>query len=164
MLRGVLYAVCLFSLPLFAFCSQSDDSSQKDLVLSQTGQAPLPSDLTITFGEGGGVTGMWEGFTIHPDGAVLRWHGREPGADPQQAGRLPETTRRALWTEIGRMDFFNNQSSEAGDLTRFVQVIADKKSHRVQWVPQMGHAQEGHVLTVLYKHCQAMVAKAERPQ
>jgi hypothetical protein len=164
MLRGFVCAVCLVSLSLLAFCSRSDDPAQKDLVQSQTSQAPLPSDLTITFGEGGGITGLWEGFTVRPDGAVLRWRGRAPDTDPEPAGHLPEGMRRALWAEIRRLDFFNDQSSEVGDLTRFVQVTADNKSHRVQWIPRMGHAQEGHVLTMLYKQCQATAEKAEGPR
>ena len=89
----------------------------------------------IVFGEGGGFTGAWSGFTLHADGNVLHWQGKSAEAEPRSVGRLKLEEVAALWQEIGAQEFFALAEGEPGNLTRFVRVTAAGRTHETRWVP-----------------------------
>ncbi|MCK4306419.1 MAG: hypothetical protein KAY24_19410 [Candidatus Eisenbacteria sp.] len=155
--RWLVYLVCLCCLPILASCSRSEQRNSSQTGKSRSSAGALPTDLTIVFGEGGGFTGLWEGYTIQPDGNVLHWRGPVAEQDPQQVGRLSETDRRDLWAKIRQQDFFAQESREPGELTRFFRVTADGKTHQIQWVPQIGTAQDTFVPAELYGHCRKIM-------
>src|SRR5262247_1248393 len=57
---------------LFAACSKENKSAAQ-------GAEALPSDFRFAFGQGGGFTGMWQGYTIDSSGAIYAWQGKMPG-------------------------------------------------------------------------------------
>ncbi|MFH1844779.1 MAG: hypothetical protein ABIF77_16435 [bacterium] len=103
-----------------------------------TGVADIPADLAIVFGEGGGFTGMWTGHTVAADGTVSKWHGKVAEENPEPVGRLSPDQRAALWARLIEADFVSIQSTEVGNLTRFIKVVAAGKTHEVSWIPPGG--------------------------
>jgi hypothetical protein len=61
-----------------AGCATSRRNSDADM--------RVPTDFSIVCGQGGGITGMWEGHTIRPDGTVLSWAGPAADLNPTPAG------------------------------------------------------------------------------
>lgn len=112
----------------------------EDAAADPEAQESVPPDLRVVLGEGGGVTGRWTGRTIAADGTWQQWAGRTAEENPEPGGTIEPEGLRALWTEIVRADFFSLESGEPGNMTRFLRVTANDRTHEVRWSPQMGAA------------------------
>jgi len=122
---------------------------------------PRPDSLQVSFGQGGGVTGHWRGFTIHPDGSLDEWGA--PGAedDTVQVGIVREPGREAMWKAIQRSGFLETTSDERANMTRTIQVVVDGAVHRAWWPLTI---RGGSELDPLYEELHALVQahRAER--
>jgi hypothetical protein len=149
-------ALYLFAfLALFSACAPATQNSN---------QAPaVPADLLIVFGSGGGVTGMWEGHTIQPDGAVLAWNGRVAEENPRPAGMLSAEQRTTLWKKINEIGFFDLKEDERGNMTSLFRVTANSRTHEVYWVPRLGGPVAASPLQQLYTLGQETVSHAAGP-
>ncbi len=82
-------------LALLQACSPS-----RSTVSSSEGVPAVPPDLKIVLGDGGGIAGMWNGYTVIAPDSILRWKGSEPGLNPAPAGVLDRDTVLAWWQFI----------------------------------------------------------------
>ena len=112
-------------------CSGPDHSE----TTSSPGHTTIPSDFEMVFGEGGGMTGSWSGYTITPNGLVKRWDGPVAGSNEQPAGTLQTSEIVAIWRDIVETEFFDYEIDERGEITAFVRVTADSIEHSVAWIP-----------------------------
>ena len=139
LLPGVLF---LGSILLPGACSRSPDPKPA---------AAPPSDLTVVFGVGSGAIGLWEGYTIQPDGALLSWRGAFAELNPSAAGQLDQTALRTIWNEVRTAGFFEQKVRDHGEYEHFIRVTAEGKTHEVSWVPMTRSDDEMSALAKLYK-------------
>ena len=99
--------------------------------------APAPEDFTIRFGQGGGFSGLWQGYTIRPDGTVWQWSGAVAGRDEEPAGQLSVAQMDALWQRVEASDFFDQDTRVVGNMTAFIEVQAGGRTHRGSWIPRV---------------------------
>lgn len=119
----------------------------------------VPADFELVFGSGGGITGLWQGFTLQADGRLLRWNGPMAGANETVAGSVSMDDRRALWNEIEAAKFFEETKDERGNMTRRISVTANEKTHHVYW-PMVVGTQETQPLDRLYERCEETASRA----
>jgi hypothetical protein len=103
------------------------------------GSPGASSGYVLRFGEGGGITGLWSGYTIEADGRLLHWAGRSEGANAEEVGRIDAASRAAFWSTIVEGGVLDLESQETGNLTRTITVIEDDAPHTVRWA--LGPAQ-----------------------
>ena len=97
-----------------------------------------PADFAAMVGQGGGVTGLWQGYTMEAGGDVQAWEGRMAGENPKPAGRLGRDDRSRLWRLVQEKSFLSMEPGVPGNMTYFLEVTADAKTHRVQWSDATG--------------------------
>lgn len=126
-------------------------------------QPPMPEDFSLMFGEGGGVTGLWQGHTIQADGTILAWEGKTAGATPRPAGKLSSKQVKALWQQLHATNFFADTTKDHGNLTTFMRVTANQQTHEASWTPQLGAlASKNSSLQQLYRFCRETTEKAAK--
>ena len=81
------------------------------------------------------MTGYWSGYTLEADGSIVAWNGPVAESNEQPAGTLETSETAAIWRDIIKTGFFDQEIDERGEITAFVKVIADSVEHRVSWVP-----------------------------
>ena len=98
-------------------------------------QIAIPAQFSIMFGQGGGFTGRWSGYTIEADGTLLKWDGRyaEDGAKP--IAQLTPEQMGSLWQCVNDHNFFDRIREEYGNQTAIMRVTAEADTHRVSWKP-----------------------------
>ena len=93
----------------------------------------FPDDLRISIYQGGGVAGIWRGYTIEANGSVMRWQGRLPETNPEVSGQLSPSELHTLWQAIQAADFFNVRLTNTGNLTTFIKIQASGRQNIVSW-------------------------------
>ena len=110
-------------------CSPSSDSSRSD-------DSALPLNFKIEIAEGGGFTGMWNGFAILAGDSVLEWSGRPPEVHPMYAGQLSHDTTAALWRTIRDGHFMDiPPKANPGNYTRTLSITVGGPPHEFGWSP-----------------------------
>lgn len=129
-------------------------ASQKDKVV----HVPLPEKLEIQFGAGGGMTGMWTGYSIQRNGVVEKWQGRTAGSNPTEVGKLSEEELQNLWNALQADSIYAQSTSEAGNMTSFIHIKSDDNEHSIRW-PQGANAESFLVENKLLKACESLIQK-----
>lgn len=112
-----------------------------------------PEDFSMFFGEGGGISGRWDGYAIRSDGAVLTWSGPTADEESSRIGSLSAEEMNDLWIRIQDADFFERNNSETGNLTAFMEITARDQTHRVSWIPGAeGFEPPVSEIDALYRH------------
>ena len=134
-------------------CSKGKHSSDQP--------APMPKDFTIVFGEGGGVTGQWQGYTISADGVVSNWQGRAPGDNAQDAGKLSSKQMRQLWEQVHQTGALTDSTRQHGNMTAFMKITANDSTHEISWVPGVGVKTSAASVQQLFQQCQSLASQAK---
>jgi len=116
-----------------------------------------PEDFKITFGEGGGFTGRWKGYTIAADGSVSAWQGRVAAQGAKPVGSLSAEQCATIWQNLNKSGFLDIEASEAGNMTRIIHVFANGREYKKRW-PMTGSENENSVAVTIYNLCQRSVA------
>ncbi len=117
----------------------------------------VPDDFRMRFGEGGGVTGLWQGSTVHADGTVASWQGRSEKAEDEAAGKIDAKSCAMLWKSVEDAGFFELDSRPPGNMTRVIEVTAEGRTHSVRWA--LGD-DDAATLNDLFEACREMLATA----
>ena len=137
MLRPFLMMCCTFvgAILLFQLGACSSAKNTPDPLVD------VPENFRVVFGQGGGFAGLWEGFTVQPDGSVLEWQGRyqEDGAKP--SGQLDAEQIGLLWQCVEEHDFFTQEQDDRGNMTGHIRIFANADTHQVFWRPTPALAQ-----------------------
>ncbi len=121
------FAPLMVGLLSIAACTSSRDTALQE----------IPSGFRVAIAEGGGFTGLWQGYTVHADGSVDEWSGSTGQTSTRQQTPLSPQTLRELWTTFYADSTLQHQSiAEAGDLTRTLEVTAGQDTFRYSWVPR----------------------------
>jgi hypothetical protein len=125
---------CFFSLGILV-CGLALGSCSGRREAAENRHKPIPADLRVVFGEGGGFVGTWRGFTIEADGSLWRWSGPVAEAAAERVGMLSKHEMRAVWNWIEEASFFEAEGGEPSNLTAVIRVRANDREHRVTWSP-----------------------------
>ena len=119
------------------------------------GGAVAPQDFSVVVTESGGFTGVETGVEVTRDGEVRDWAGLtvEPGAPLR--GRLSESERLALWTQV-RESFRATSAPPTSSMVRTIRVWARGREQEARWAP--GTDAE---LDALYGSLQATIREAD---
>lgn len=115
---------------------------------------PLPGSLEVRFGQGGGVTGRWRGYTVTPDGMLLEWSPPVAVSDTVDVGTVNERGRQAMWRAIERSGILDEAQDERANMTRTIQVVVDGTTHEAWWPLSI---RGGSELDPLYEELHALV-------
>jgi len=98
-------------------------------------ESPMGSTgYELRFGEGGGITGLWTGYTVEADGRLTRWEGRSAGANPEAVGTVDAASRAAFWSAVTEGGILDADRDESGNLTRMITVVeSGEDPHTVKW-------------------------------
>ncbi len=138
----------------FAACSKENKSSPQET------DKP-PADFSLVFGEGGGFTGLWQGYTINAEGSISSWQGRMAGENAKPSGQLSGKQMKALWQELHKTSFFTQESDERGNMTAIMRVTANGATKELAWIPQMNAASAAKTAPQqLQQYCRQLVEEA----
>jgi hypothetical protein len=127
---------------------------------SQSGPT-TPADLSITLGEGGGFAGRYEGYMIGREGEVRSWSGQFPGENTLSYAGLSQAHLADLWDYLVTVRFFEIQLQQTGNLTAFIDLVADGRRHRISWVPREPAADtDSHRADQIYRHLLEVITGA----
>jgi hypothetical protein len=149
-------------LAILAICCHTSDSRKEQSAPPHTQRAttsPIPGDLRIVFGEGGGFAGRWKGYTITGDGSVVGWAGAMAEENPRSAARLTSNRIQELWNSINEARYFDRVSDETGNMTMFIVITAKGKLHRISWAKTDTTGSELAPVQRLFETCQSIVAE-----
>ncbi|MCA9735330.1 MAG: hypothetical protein H6696_03770 [Deferribacteres bacterium] len=139
----------LLVLAIFIACTGNHENKNSD--------SSPPDDLTIVFGEGGGITGLWQGYTIESDGSVLTWQGRVAEANPTAAGKISEEALSRLWQSINENKIFTQSGTEPGNITRFLRITSKKQKKQLNWAQSVND--KTSELNQFYDLCREIVSQ-----
>ena len=144
----------VFSVLAILAC-HSHDSTKSD----SHSDIPVPSDLRLVIGEGGGFTGEWNGNTVDSSGSVFSWRGTKAEENSQRSSKLKATQLRELWSSIADGHFFEIDSAGTGNMTQFMTVSANGKMHRVSWEKPGATGSDPTPIQRIYNTCRGILAR-----
>lgn len=125
-------------------------------------QSMMPADFALSFGKGGGFTGVWTGYRIEPDGTVQRWRGRAIDENLTPAGALTAAELEAVWQRLQTEDFFAVENQGPGNMTGYIAVRADSATHTVRWPVSLEASARQSPLEQLYAYLLGLAEGAEQ--
>ena len=114
------------------------------------------SAFRIVFGEGGGISGAWTGYTIAGNGAVSSWTGRGARENEREAGRLPSDTMCVLW-DAARSLTAQPQIDSSGSLVRTLNVTTGDSTRTYTWRPSFGGGRAVPMYQEFFDRCSAAI-------
>lgn len=124
-------------------------------------QQVVPTDFSMSFGKGGGFTGLWEGYRIEADGTVQRWQGRGIDQNLTPAGKLSAAQLDSVWQRLRTTDFFAMKNRGSGNMTGYIAVMADSAAHTVRWPVSLEDSARQSALEQLYRFTLTLVEGTE---
>ncbi len=97
----------------------------------------VPADFRVAIAEGGGFTGLWQGYSVRADGSVEEWSGPAGRTATTHLGTLSAGAVGQLWNAF-RADTLlqGHEFEESGDLTRTLEITADQQTLHHRWIPR----------------------------
>ena len=143
----------VFFLSLLVACSSAKEGNSSQ-------QSPLPGDFFIEVGEGGGFTGLWQGYSVDSTGAVQELSGRTLGAARAPVGTLSADSLRSLWRHITESGILSEAPSlAAGNMTRTLTITAHGATTRYSWPKSLSPERSTARLDDLYTYIVAMITR-----
>jgi len=115
--------------------------------------------MRIVLGEGGGITGTWEGYTITGDGAVYAWKGGGARENELEIGLLPADTVGVFWDVMKELSTVPPVVS-SGSLVRFLSVTMQDSTLTYSWKPQLGTKTTKAAYQELFDRCNAAIGRS----
>lgn len=117
----ILLFLSFFTLIVIAGCGSSG-SSTKDTA------------RTISIGTGGGVTGLYTGFTVDKNGHFTRWSA-EPGKTKVVSDFFTTTPDSAafFFRYLDEISFTSKEFSTPGNMTTLIETDSLGTNHTVKW-------------------------------
>ena len=154
---SLLGPILILASGLLVISCQSAETTKPDLTPSST----IPSDFQLVIGEGGGFTGLWNGYVVDSTGAVSTWRGISPEQNAKRTAKLARQQFAKLWQTIVNARFFDIDSSGTGNVTVAMQVTANGTVHRTSWAKPTGTQSPLTPVQVLYDSCRTIVTRAK---
>lgn len=92
-----------------------------------------PGDFRLLIGKGGGFTGQWRGFTVHPDGEIWAWSGLGIPADSTHTGTLSRAELDSVWSDVLSSGLLDRVTEGAGNLSARIEVSGGPNTRTLTW-------------------------------
>ncbi len=103
---------------------------------THSGTPDIPPKFKIAFGEGGGFSGAWSGYSITSGDSILEWSGPATKETAHFAGTLPHDSTKALWEAISAGRLLEQPSIVApANYSRSLVITVDGIEHQYTWQP-----------------------------
>jgi hypothetical protein len=124
---------------------------------SSARQNPPPEDLAVIFGEGGGITGRWQGFTLGPDGSLSEWSGMgiTSRSEETKLRTLDDSEMSDLWAKVVELDVLSHADATYGNMTRAIHLTENGATHVFAWPTPVSDATESPAQK-LYASCHSV--------
>ncbi|MFB6320748.1 hypothetical protein [Saccharicrinis sp. FJH54] len=86
----------------------------------------------ITFGSGGGFTGITTTYMLNADGSVYKMN----GSQQEDIQRIDYKMLKKISKQLKKMDFESISSDTKGNMTYFIEVTTHDYRHKVTWTDQ----------------------------
>jgi len=149
-------SICCLGVLLLIFCSrtiqQGHQEGSADVGIAQ-------ESFRVEFGEQGGITGEYAGYTIGETGTVHRVQ-RMPGKDETltPSGALTRDDVVSLMSIVETIGFFQIDYSQTGNMVYSITVRKGGDDHTVSW--PMGDKNAPEDLTILRQYLTTLIKKA----
>jgi hypothetical protein len=118
--------VALLLLPLALFLSSC-------CTCGRTAEEHWPP-TRITLSNGGGVSGMQTGYTLHPDGLVTYWVGKAGMRERTDTlGTVGTAQLRAVLRHVYATPLSTIMATETGNMTTMLEIVEDEVVYRFSW-------------------------------
>ena len=111
---------------------------------SSAGQSAPPEDLSVVFGEGGGITGRWQGYALTSDGTLVEWSGTgiSSRTEEKPLRTLDDRELKNLWSMVVELDVLKDANATYGNMTRAIHLTENGTTHILAWpTPVSGDAE-----------------------
>lgn len=155
------FVLCMIGFMVLAVGCRSSRNAEAPVAPQQIAvlEDPIPGDLRVSWGSGGGITGRWSGYTIEADGRLMAWQGQLALENPTPAGQVPADSLRAIWKAVSDMHFFDVERTEPANMTSVLEVVAEGRTHRVTWPARVeGIEPAVSPIDALFARCHAIAA------
>ena len=95
----------------------------------------IPGDFEISFGSGGGFTGMWFGKMFDSSGVYYEWEGRiqEQKLTPQ--GKVNQEKLGEIFCKVKNMNLMEISKQETSNMTNYLRIKFNGKENAILWNP-----------------------------
>lgn len=114
-----------------------------------------PQVFSLIFGEGGGITGRWQGFTVDTDGVISRWEGRVAGENAKAVGSLSRDELASIWKRSTELRQLASGVSKKGDLTYFILLTSNGSKNEYTWIADGSSSSK--VLHDFHSYCRFVI-------
>jgi hypothetical protein len=115
----------------------------------------VPQGFVLSFGEGGGIAGVWQGFSVSAEGVISRWQGRVAGSNPKIVGLLSKEELLALFNRAKGIRETLTPVSEKGDLTFVLRLTLEDSTRIFTWTTDQNPSSQ--LLMQFYRYCRTLI-------
>ena len=120
----------------------------------------VPRDFAVEIAEGGGFTGIWQGYRIESDGQIFVWDGRSKPDTFTFTGRLSMKDLRTLWNEVSSARLIGYKPFHTpGNLTRRVYLQSNGQSIDVSWSVGPTPFELVRPFDTFFRHCREIAQR-----
>ena len=149
-------SICCLGVSLLIFCNRATQRGHQE---GSADAGTAPESFRVEFGEQGGITGEYTGYTIDETGAVHRVQ-RMPGKDETltSSGAVTREDVASLMSIVETIGFFQIVYSQTGNMVYSITIGKGGDDHTVSW--PMGDENTPEDLTILRQYLTTLIKKA----
>ena len=161
LLSVTVFTIMIWLAPGCRSSGTTPSPSSSAIAPSNSEAMPVPEDFRLVCGQGGGFTGLWDGFTVQADGQVFSWSGRMAEENLTPAGKLDSEKVNALSSRLEQLGFFSMRLEEYGNMTAIIDLTSGGQQHRVSWPPKIGGLDTFTPIDSFYVECISTLREVE---
>lgn len=96
------------------------------------------TEFHISWGEGGGATGRWSGYTIDSKKKELtKWSGLVKEENAKHQKKLCKSKLKTIFKEIEKNDLINIKYQEPANMSHYIKITTAGKTNVILWNPNL---------------------------
>lgn len=102
---------------------------------------PVPHDFLISFGSGGGFTGMWHGYLIDSTDSIFKWEGRfqeqkiTRHVEEKEDVKVSTELKKDIFDRVKLLRLIEIQKEEPSNMTNYIRIRYNSKENVILWNP-----------------------------
>jgi hypothetical protein len=95
-------------------------------------------EFQISWGEGGGATGRWTGYTIDSKTKeISKWSAMIQEQNPSHLKKICKSDLKKIFEEIELKDLVNTNYQEPANMSHYFKITSSGKSNVILWNPNL---------------------------
>jgi hypothetical protein len=96
------------------------------------------AEFQISWGEGGGATGRWTGYTVDSKSKELtKWSGMIQEQNPTYIKKMCKHKLKKISEEIELKDLLNTNYQEPANMSHYIKITTTDKTNVIIWNPNL---------------------------